>query len=462
MGAPRPAAKAPPNRKSTTLRCLFELDAVARDAPLPPPSADAEVDELLSSISRCADPTLESPSQQQEVKRQQLSRVLSAVRGATRPLDDTVWPPLVFMLSANLFRPLPPPASPCLPPDLYEEDGLAMSLAPSWPHLHIVYDILAALVAGADAKVLLRHLDHAFLRGLLALFQSEDPRERNRLKNVFHELYSKLASDRSFLRKSMNNVLLRYVFDGERHYGIGELLEIWGSIINGFAVPLKEEHRLFLTRVLLPLHKPRGIGAYHRQLSYCVTQFVHKEPGLGEEVVKGILKHWPVTNCQKEVLLLGELEDLLESLDPPQFERLAPPLCARIARCSNSASSQVAERALYVWNSERFVKMASQSWEQVLPGIVECIERNLRWHWSKSVQHLTTSVKSMLEEMEPVLYSRYQLELGHKESVMIQEETKRKIRWERLEMAGCSRSHDERKSTQTFTSLSEVSSSNLL
>lgn len=83
--------------------------------------------------------------------------------------------------------------------------------------------------------------------------------------------------------------------------------------------------------------------------------------------------------------------------------------------------------------------MASQSWEQVLPGIVECIERNLRWHWSKSVQHLTTSVKSMLEEMEPVLYSRYQLELGHKESVMIQEETKRKIRWERLEMAGCSR-----------------------
>ncbi|RWW39704.1 hypothetical protein BHE74_00054938 [Ensete ventricosum] len=448
MGAPRSAAKAPPTRKSTTLRRLFELDSVARAAPLPPPSADAQVDELLSSISRCGDLTLESPSQQQEVKRQQLSRVLSAVRCATRPLDDTVWPPLVSMLSANLFRPLPPPTSPCLPPDLFEEDGPAMSLAPSWPHLHIVYDILAALVASADAKALRKHLDRAFLRGLLALFQSEDPRERDRLKNVFHQLYSKLASDRSFMRKSMNNVLLRFVFDGERHYGIGELLEIWGSIINGFAVPLKEEHRLFLTRVLLPLHKPRGICAYHRQLSYCVSQFVHKEPGLGEEVVKGILKHWPVTNCQKEVLLLGELEDLLESLDPRQFEKLAPSLCVRIARCSNSANSQVmmlpcccvAERALYVWNSERFVKMASQSWEQVLPGIVECIEWNLRWHWSKSVQHLTTSVKSMLEEMEPVLYSRYQLELGHKESVMILEGTKRKIRWERLEeMAGCSR-----------------------
>ena len=36
-----------------------------------------------------------------------------------------------------------------------------------------------------------------------------------------------------------------------RHNGIGELLEILGSIINGFAIPLKREHLQFLEKVIL-------------------------------------------------------------------------------------------------------------------------------------------------------------------------------------------------------------------
>jgi serine/threonine-protein phosphatase 2A regulatory subunit B' len=59
---------------------------------------------------------------------------------------------------------------------------------------------------------------------------------------------------------------------------VGELLEILGSIINGFAIPLKKEHLVFLEKALLPLHKPRGVALYHPQLSYCITQYVEKDP----------------------------------------------------------------------------------------------------------------------------------------------------------------------------------------
>lgn len=68
------------------------------------------------------------------------------------------------------------------------------------------------------------------------------------------------------------------------------MLEIWGSLINGFVVPLKEEHKLFLTRVLIPLHKAKGMQTYYRQLTYCLLQFVSKEPKLAELAVKGILR----------------------------------------------------------------------------------------------------------------------------------------------------------------------------
>ena len=38
------------------------------------------------------------------------------------------------------------------------------------------------------------------------------------------------------------------------------------SIINGFALPLKTEHKMFLNRVLIPLHKVKCLGLYHAQV----------------------------------------------------------------------------------------------------------------------------------------------------------------------------------------------------
>jgi hypothetical protein len=68
--------------------------------------------------------------------------------------------------------------------------------------------------------------------------------------------------------------------------------QAYNSIINGFALPLKEEHKLFLTRVLIPLHKAKSLVLYHPQLAYCIVQFLEKDPGLTEEVflqMKGLI-----------------------------------------------------------------------------------------------------------------------------------------------------------------------------
>ncbi|OIT30303.1 serinethreonine protein phosphatase 2a 57 kda regulatory subunit b' beta isoform [Nicotiana attenuata] len=339
------------------------------------------------------------------------------------------------MLSTNLFRPLPPPIY-SVASILPDDDDLVSNPTPSWPHLQIVYDIFLRIVSRTSVESLRIYIDHSFLLNLLTLFQSEDQRERDSLKNVFHRIYSKLTFYRTFMRKEMNDVFLHYVFEtDQRHPGIGELLEIWGTIINGFSVPLKEEHKLFLVRVLVPLHKPKGMQVYHTQLSYCVSQFVQKEPELGEVVIRGILRYWPITNYQKEVLLIGELEELVETLDPQQYKELALPLCTKITKCLNSWNSQVAERALYVWNNEQFWKMASQAMEEVFPVLVEGMEKNLEGHWSKNVRQLTENVKRMLEALAPFLYSKCLLQLEIQEAVERIEDMRRKEIWEKLENA---------------------------
>uniref|UniRef100_R7VZ95 Uncharacterized protein n=1 Tax=Aegilops tauschii TaxID=37682 RepID=R7VZ95_AEGTA len=121
-------------------------------------------------------------------------------------------------------------------------------------------------------------------------------------------------------------------------------------------------------------------------------------PGRAAPVGGGILRRWPVTNCQKEVLLIDELEEIVDALDQRQFDALAAPICSRIARCATSCSSQVAERALYVWNNERFLEMASAggAMERILPPFVASVEDNLERHWSKCVQQVTASVKALL------------------------------------------------------------------
>ncbi|PUZ71765.1 hypothetical protein GQ55_2G340400 [Panicum hallii var. hallii] len=450
--APKPPSSAG-KRRSTTLRFLFELEKpdglLPGTAKLPPPSPEPEADSLIDKIASCHRVFTFSAGagereDERDAKRERLVEVLGEVRsagGKQRALDHRVMVALLKMVSANLFRAMPPSAYPPLPPDGVDEDAPAMVLAPSWPHLQVVYDILLSAVTAADAKALRNHVDRAFLSGLLALFGSEDPRERDRLKTVYHQLYSKLTGERAFMRRSMAAALLRLVYEApaaERHCGVSELLEICGSIINGFAVPLKEEHRAFLARVLLPLHRTRWAHTYHRQLAYCVLQFVHKEPGLAGVVVTGILRHWPVTNCQKEVLLIEELEEILEVIDPKQFQKLAVPVCSRIARCVSSCSSQVAERALYVWNNERFLELATSSpgvMERILPAFVASVEGNLERHWSKCVQQVTASVKALLEQVAPDLYARCAADLAARRSEAEVAAAVRDARWRKLEMA---------------------------
>ena len=57
-------------------------------------------------------------------------------------------------------------------------------------------------------------------------------------------------------------------------------------------------------------------------------QFVEKDPKLAEPVLKSLLKYWPVTNSQKEVLFIGELEEILEMTQ----------VCASLLPCMQCSS----------------------------------------------------------------------------------------------------------------------------
>ncbi|CAH1443805.1 unnamed protein product [Lactuca virosa] len=335
---------------------------------------------------------------EKEIKKQNLLELVELVQSGSSKMNEIMQGEMIKMISLNIFR--------CLPPQAHENTGTEnldpeeddMFLDPSWPHLQVVYELLLRYVVSSDTdtKVAKRYLNHSFVLNLLDLFDTEDPRE-------------------------------------QRHPGISELLEILGSIINGFAVPMKEEHKLFLSRALIPLHKPKSVNLYHQQLSYCVTQFVEKDYKLADIVIKGLLKYWPVTNCGKEILFLGELEEVLDATQPVEFQRVMLPLFTRIGRCINSTHFQVAERALFLWNNERVVTLIAQNRHMILPIIFESLEKNIQGHWNQSINELTTNVRRMFIEMDPDLFEECQTRYMDKEAMVNEKVKQRELTWKKLE-----------------------------
>ncbi|KAL9453702.1 hypothetical protein AB3S75_009331 [Citrus x aurantiifolia] len=378
---------------------------------------------------------------EKDIKRQTLLELVDYMSSVTSKFNEVAMQEISKMVAVNLFRTFTSSNSDNKGLDMYDPEEEEPAMEPAWPHLQVVYEILLRFVASpeTDAKLAKRYIDHSFVLRLLDLFDSEDQREREYLKTILHRIYGKFMVHRPFIRKAINNIFYRFIFETEKHNGIAELLEILGSIINGFALPLKEEHKLFLVRALIPLHKPKCVSMYHQQLSYCITQFVEKDFKLADTVIRGLLKYWPLTNSSKEVMFLGELEEVLEATQAAEFQRCMVPLFRQIGRCLNSSHFQVAERALFLWNNDHIRNLINLNRKVILPIIFPALERNTRGHWNQAVQSLTLNVRKIFSDADQALFDECLARFQEDEVKEKETQEKRESTWKRLEDLAASR-----------------------
>ncbi|KAL8264513.1 hypothetical protein R6Q59_022643 [Mikania micrantha] len=381
---------------------------------------------------------------EKDVKRQTLLELVDYMTSIPSKFNEVTMQEIIKMISSNIFRSLPSYNHDNKLPDVYDQEDDEPSMDPSWPHLQIVYEFFLRFVAApeTDAKIAKRYIDHSFVLRLLDLFDSEDQREREYLKTILHRIYGKFMVHRPFIRKAINNIFYRFIFETEKHNGIADLLEILGSIINGFALPLKEEHKLFLMRALVPLHKPKCLSLYHPQLSYCITQFVEKDSKLADTVIRGLLKYWPITNSSKEVMFLSELEEVLESTQAAEFQRCMVPLFHQIGRCLNSSHFQVAERALFLWNNNHIRNLINLNRKVILPIILPALEKNARGHWNQAVHSLTLNVRKIFSDADQPLFDECLIKYQEDELKVKENHKKRESIWICLEKLAAAKSNE--------------------
>lgn len=368
-----------------------------------------------------------------EVKRAMLIELVEYITVNRGVITEALYPEAVNMFAYNVFRSLPPTQNPSGEAFDPEEDEPV--LESSWPHLQLVYEFFLRLLESPDfvPNSGKKYIDHSFVLQLLELFNTEDPREREFLKTILHRIYGKFLNLRAFIRKSINNIFFQFIYETEHHNGVAELLEILGSIINGFAIPLKEEHKTFLLTVLVPLHKVRTLTLYHPQLAYCVVQFLEKDPTLTEAVTLGLLRYWPKTNSPKEVMFLNEIEEILDVIEPSEFQLIQVPLFRRLALCVSSPHFQVAERALYYWNNEYIISLISENSNVILPIMFASLYKTSKSHWNRTIHGLVYNALKLFMDTNPALCEECTQQYQRELMAEAQKKEERKRQWERIE-----------------------------
>jgi len=358
----------------------------------------------FSQTAHTSDPVQTAKSKQ--AKTSALNDLVKFTTDKAEFMEPDVFPAYIKMISANLIRPLAPPDDPAAPP--YDPEDDEPRLEPGWPHIELVYALLIRIAEHKSLRVdvALQSLTVTFTERLIDLFCSEDPRERDLLKTAIHRIYGRFMKLRVQIRDYFNKMLLAYSF-GTFFFGVAEVLEFLGCIINGFAMPLKKEHRSTLVDVFLPLHRHKSMAVYHPQLAYCVSQFLSKAPDLVAHVLKYLFKYWPKSAAQKQVHLLNQVEGIVGVIEDQEFNDVAPLVFAKLGKCIENTHFMVSERALAVWNQEHMLDRMREVPDDLYHLVGPSIYRNSKRHWSGVVHDANDRALQALRNVSEELFEKH-------------------------------------------------------
>jgi serine/threonine-protein phosphatase 2A regulatory subunit B' len=120
--------------------------------------------------------------------------------------------------------------------------------------------------------------------------------------------------------------------------------------------------------------------------------------------IRGLLKFWPKTHSPKEVMFLNELEEILDVIEPAEFQKVMVPLFTQIAKCVSSPHFQVAERALYYWNNDYIMSLITENSSVILPIMFPALYNNSKTHWNKTIHGLIYNAIKLFMEMNHKLF----------------------------------------------------------
>lgn len=126
--------------------------------------------------------------------------------------------------------------------------------------------------------------------------------------------------------------------------------------------------------MLIPLHKVKELTTFHAQLQSCVKNYLEKMQLLSVDLIKGLLKFWPLTCPAKEVIYINEIEEVMETMGSQgeaKFSEYGAALLKRLIQTSQSMHYQAAEKSLLFLNSDILQKLVKANQQKCYSAVVK-------------------------------------------------------------------------------------------
>lgn len=149
--------------------------------------------------------------------------------------------------------------------------------------------------------------------------------------------------------------------------------------------------------------------------------------------LRGLLKYWPKTHSPKEVMFLNELEEILDVIEPAEFQKVMVPLFTQIAKCVSSPHFQVAERALYYWNNDYIMSLITENSSVILPIMFPALYKNSKTHWNKTIHGLIYNAIKLFMEMSHKLFDECNDKFKNERQLEDEQYAKREEVWQQIE-----------------------------
>lgn len=188
--------------------------------------------------------------------------------------------------------------------------------------------------------------DQLFVARLLKLFYAEDYSERDLLKNCLHCIYRVFISFRPKIRYRIKNMFIEIEQSNPRPHcrGLPQLLDLVASIVNGYVIPIKDEHKAFLQEGLIPLLKMPNLKQYDDRLRNCFHNYSAKDTECLLMIMSAIFKYWPHLNPWKEIIFMENMVFFLDFVQPENFINVQEKVFQKLYKAMSSPACNVVEQ----------------------------------------------------------------------------------------------------------------------
>ncbi|KAI5632923.1 protein phosphatase 2A regulatory B subunit (B56 family) domain-containing protein [Phthorimaea operculella] len=127
------------------------------------------------------------------------------------------------------------------------------------------------------------------------------------------------------------------------------------------------------------------------------------------------------------------MEEILDVIEPAEFQKIMDPLFRQLAKCVSSPHFQVAERALYYWNNEYIMSLISDNATHILPIMFPSLYRNTKSHWNKTIHGLVYNALKLFMEMNQKLFDECTQQYKQEKQKERERLQQREEIWQRIE-----------------------------